>query len=266
MNADNDLDRLTRRQFLHECGLSLGKIALAGLLVAAASRAAPGDSRRESPRPARLAGPTDPLAPRKPHFAAKAKRVIHLFMAGAPSQLDLFDHKPELAKLEGKPLAALGDRRPALRLHPSRRRRAGAALQVRQARPDAARRSPRCCRTWPTVVDDICLVKSMHTDQFNHAPAQIFFNTGFAQPGRPSLGSWVIYGLGCETQRSAGLRGDVHRQRHQRRLGQLVERLPADRLHRRPPAQPGRSDPERLQPAGRRCASCSATRSTWSGR
>ena len=83
------------------------------------------------------------------------------------------------------------------------------------------------------------IVKSVHTDQFNHAPAQIFFNTGFSQPGRPSLGSWVIYGLGSETQRPARVRRHVHRQRHQRRLGQLVERLPAHHLHRRSPAQQG---------------------------
>ena len=83
---------LTRRHFLHNCGVGLGKIAFAGLLTEALSTGA------------RAVSAANPLAPRKPHFAAKAKRVIHLFMAGAPSQLDLFDYKPELAKLEGKPL------------------------------------------------------------------------------------------------------------------------------------------------------------------
>ena len=111
-------------------------------------------------------------------------------MAGAPSQLDLFDYKPELAKLEGKPLPpeVIGGQRYAF------------------IRPDAAVLGPRfkfakhgqcgaeLSEMLPhlaKVVDDICLVKSVHTDQFNHAPAQIFFNTGFSQPGRPSLGSWV---------------------------------------------------------------------------
>src|SRR6185437_15024503 len=84
--------QVTRRHFLHECGVGLGKIALAGLLTEALSAGAHGVSTAHS------------LIPRQPHFPAKAKRVIHLFMAGAPSQLDLFDYKPELAKLEGKPL------------------------------------------------------------------------------------------------------------------------------------------------------------------
>ena len=174
------LERVTRRHFFRECGVGLGKIALASLL---------------SPL-ARAAGP---LAPRQPHFPPKAKRVIHLFMAGAPSQLDLFDYKPELAKLEGKPLppSVIGGQRYAF------------------IRPDAAVLGPRfkfarhgqsgaeIAEVLPHlagIADDICLIKSVKTDQFNHAPAQIFFNTGFSQPGRPSLGSWVLYGLGAETQ------------------------------------------------------------------
>ena len=171
---------VTRRHFLRDCGVGLGKIALASLL---------------SPL-ARAAGP---LAPRQPHFPPKAKRVIHLFMAGAPSQLDLFDYKPELAKLEGKPLppSVIGGQRYAF------------------IRPDAAVLGPRfkfarhgqsgaeIAEVLPHlagIADDICLIKSVKTDQFNHAPAQIFFNTGFGQPGRPSLGSWVTYGLGSESQ------------------------------------------------------------------
>nr|WP_237705480.1 DUF1501 domain-containing protein [Chthoniobacter flavus] len=120
-------------------------------------------------------------------------------MAGAPSQLDLFDYKPELAKLEGKPLppSVIGGQRYAF------------------IRPDAAVLGPQFqfarhgqCGTelsevlphLAEIVDDICLVKSVHTDQFNHAPAQLFFQTGFQQPGRPCLGSWALYGLGSETQ------------------------------------------------------------------
>ncbi len=174
--------QITRRHFFRDCGVGVGKIALAGLLTDALSTRSP-------------AAPVDPLAPRRPHFAPKATRVIHLFMAGAPSQLDLFDYKPQLAKLEGKPLP------------PSVIRGQRYAF----IRPDAAVLGPRfkfakhgkcgaeISEILPhlaKVVDDICLVKSVHTDQFNHAPAQIFFNTGFAQPGRPSLGSWVLYGLG----------------------------------------------------------------------
>jgi hypothetical protein len=180
---------VTRRHFFQECGIGVGKIALAGLLTNAfASRPS-----------AALGTAADPLAPRRPHFAPKAKRVIHLFMAGAPSQLDLFDYKPQLAQLEGKPLppSVIGGQRYAF------------------IRPDAAVLGPRfkfakhgqcgaeLSEMLPhlaKVVDDVCLVKSVHTDQFNHAPAQIFFNTGFAQPGRPSLGSWVLYGLGSMTR------------------------------------------------------------------
>jgi uncharacterized protein (DUF1501 family) len=120
-------------------------------------------------------------------------------MAGAPSQLDLFDYKPELAKLEGKPLppSVIGGQRYAF-IRPdaavlgpqfkfARHGQSGAELS--EMLPHLAK-----------IVDDICLIKSVTTDQFNHAPAQIFFNTGFQQPGRPCLGSWALYGLGAETQ------------------------------------------------------------------
>jgi len=181
---------VTRRHFFRECGVGVGKIALASIL--AESMAKPASASTSSPAP-------DPLRPRAAHFPAKAKRVIHLFMAGAPSQLDLFDHKPELAKLEGKPLppSVIGGQRYAF------------------IRPDAAVLGPRfkfsrhgqsgveLAEILPhlaDIVDDVCFVKSVHTDQFNHAPAQILFNTGFQQPGRPSLGSWLLYGLGAETR------------------------------------------------------------------
>ena len=186
MNPISSL-RIARRHFLQECGVGLGKIALASLLTDAFSSGAEASASR------------NPLAPRAPHFPAKAKRVIHLFMAGAPSQLDLFDFKPELQKLEGKPLppSVIGGQRYAF------------------IRPDAAVMGPRfrfaehgqsgahISEALPHIAgiaDEICLVKSVKTDQFNHAPAQLFFNTGFSQPGRPCLGSWALYGLGAETQ------------------------------------------------------------------
>lgn len=184
--SNRDPGQRTRRWFLNQCGVGLGKIALASLLTDAVSGRAD-------------AGVSNAFALREPHFTPKAKSVIHLFMAGAPSQLDLFDYKPELAKLEGKPLppSVIGSQRYAF------------------IRPDAAVLGPQykfarhgqsgteLSEMLPhlaEVVDDICLIKSMHTDQFNHAPAQIFFNTGFAQPGRPSIGSWVTYGLGSEAR------------------------------------------------------------------
>jgi len=186
LELDRNPVQRTRRWFLNRCGVGLGKIALAGLLTDTLSGGAG-------------ASTSNAFSLREPHFAPKAKSVIHLFMAGAPSQLDLFDHKPELAKLEGKPLppSVVGSQRYAF------------------IRPDAAVLGPQyqfarhgqsgteLSEMLPhlaEVVDDICLIKSMHTDQFNHAPAQIFFNTGFTQPGRPSIGSWVTYGLGSEAR------------------------------------------------------------------
>ena len=172
----------SRRWFLRECGVGLGKIGLASLLTDAfAPRAAAGS----------------PLQPA--HFPGRAKAVIHLFMAGAPSQLELFDPKPELAKIDGKslPPSVIGSQRYAF------------------IRSDAAVMAPRFkfarhgqsgtpfSEVLPhtaSIADEICRLGAVHTDQFNHAPAQLLFNTGFSQPGRPSLGSWVIYGLGAEAR------------------------------------------------------------------
>jgi len=169
----------TRRHFLAECGVGLGKIALASLLAGETARA-------QDRTPA-------------PHFKGKAKAVIHLFMSGAPSHLDLFDYKPKLKELEGKPLppSVIGTQRFAFirsdagvlapRFKFARHGQCGAELS--EMLPHLAK-----------VVDDLCLIRSVKTDQFNHAPAQIFFNTGFSQPGRPSMGSWVTYGLGSESR------------------------------------------------------------------
>ncbi|MFQ5734970.1 MAG: DUF1501 domain-containing protein [Planctomycetaceae bacterium] len=180
---------VTRRHFLGESGVGLGRIALAGLLADSLT------GRAGAAAPAAR----NPMAPRRPHFPGKAKAVIHLFMAGAPSQLELFDHKPLLGKLEGKPLPPriIGDqryafiRRDAAVLGPRFRfaRHGNSGAELSEALPHLAK-----------VADDISILKAVHTDQFNHAPAQIMFNTGFAQPGRPSIGSWVVYGLGSETQ------------------------------------------------------------------
>jgi hypothetical protein len=183
-----ELRQVTRRHFFGECGVGVGKIALASLLSGAFGR----------PASAAAASSANPLAARPPHFPAKAKAVIHLFMAGAPSQLDLFDYKPKLAQLEGKPIPpeVIGGQRYAFirpdaavlapRFKFSRHGQCGAELS--EALPHLA-----------GVVDDIAIVRSCRTDQFNHAPAQIFLNTGFSQPGRPSMGSWALYGLGAET-------------------------------------------------------------------
>ncbi len=178
MNTSN----ITRRHFFQDCAVGTGKIALASLLAESACGTARGANAASAP-----------------HVRPKAKAVIHLFMAGAPSQLEMFDAKPMLTKYEGKPLppSVIGGQRYAF------------------IRPDAAVLGPRfkfakhgqcgaeLSEVLPhlaTVVDELAIVKSCRTTQFNHAPAQIFMNTGFAQPGRPSMGSWVTYGLGAETR------------------------------------------------------------------
>src|SRR5262245_14095370 len=174
---------LTRRWFFQQCGIGLGAIALGQLLRQTAYAAPIG---------------TNPLAPKKPQFAAKAKRVIYLFMAGAPSHLELFDYKPELAKWDGKlPPADLLKGYRAAFISPSATllgpkfkfaKYGQSGMELSELLPHLAE-----------VADDIAIVKSMHTDAFNHAPGQIFMNTGSVQFGRPSFGSWVTYGLGCES-------------------------------------------------------------------
>ncbi len=180
-----------RRHFFKECGVGLGKIALASLLTDALSSAGASAQGHQA------AGVANMLAPKKPHFPAKAKRVIYLFMAGAPSQLDLFDFKPDLVKYEGKPIppSVIGGQRYAFI------RSDAAVLGPRFKFAKYGKCGAELSEMLPhlaEVVDDLCLIKSVHTDQFNHAPAQILLNTGFGQPGRPSMGSWVTYGLGSE--------------------------------------------------------------------
>ena len=179
----------TRRTFLKRTGLGFGGIALNQLLAQSL-----------------LGASTSPVAaggvsarPSLPHFAPRAKRVIYLHMVGAPSQLDLFDHKPELRKFDGQPCPEefiKGKRFAFLRGHPNiaasqfafqRHGRSGA--EISELLPHLAK-----------VADDITLVKTVHTDEFNHAPAQLFLHTGFGRNGRPSFGSWVTYGLGSENQ------------------------------------------------------------------
>ncbi len=184
---------VTRRQLFADCGVGLGKIALASLLASQGAPAARASAAISS----------DPLAVRPASTTPRAKSVIFLFMAGAPSQLDLFDHKPQLVKLEGQPIppSVIGDQRYAF------------------IRPDAAVLAPRfpfarhgqsgatlssMLPHLSKVVDELTFIKSMTTDQFNHAPAQIFMNCGSPLPGRPGMGSWVLYGLGSESKELPG--------------------------------------------------------------
>lgn len=180
-----DPNLITRRWFFQQCGVGLGAIAL-GTLFRENGWASP-------------VSPTNPLTPKQPHFPAKARRVIFLFQAGAPSHLELFDHKPELARWNGKtpPADLVKDYRAAF-INPdasllgpkfkfARHGQSGAELS--ELLPHLA-----------GIVDDIAIVKSMHTDAFNHAPGQILMSTGSQQFGRPSMGAWATYGLGSESQ------------------------------------------------------------------
>jgi hypothetical protein len=187
MDLPNEyLRTITRRHFFRNCGVGLGTMGLASLLNENLFAAVP-------------AAPANPLAPKTPHFPAKAKRVIYLHMAGSPSQLDLFDYKPKLQELNGEPCpeSLIKKERfafikgiPKMLGTPHKFEKHGqAGTELSQLLPQLA-----------TVVDDIAVVKSMHTDQFNHAPAQLFLHTGAARQGRPSMGAWLTYGLGSESQ------------------------------------------------------------------
>ena len=147
------------------------------------------------------AGVTDdvanPMMPRKPHFPAKAKNVIFLFMAGGPSQLEMFEHKPELTKLSGKPIpkSFIEGKRFAFMNSSHRINLLGSKQNFKQYGDGGTWVSDLLPWT-AKIVDDICLVKTCKTELFNHAPAKLFMNTGSGQFGRPSMGSWVTYGLG----------------------------------------------------------------------
>jgi hypothetical protein len=188
----------TRRHFFAQCGVGLGSMALATLFGQPAMATAPG---AQSDRAA------SPLAARPGHLPARARSVIYLFMAGGPSQLELFDYKPELIRYTGQPIpdSFIKGRRFAFmdiftKEHPkllgtSRRfaRHGKSGAWVSECLPHLA-----------TVVDDLTFVRSVATDVFNHAPAKLFANTGSSQFGRPSMGAWVTYGLGSESDRLPG--------------------------------------------------------------
>lgn len=176
---------MTRRHFLQDSALGLGGIALAAML-----------QREGSAAPQSAA---DPMAVKPPHYAAKAKRVIYLHMTGSPPHLDLFDYKPELVRLDGRecPQEFLAGKRfaftsdtPKLLGTPRSFAQYGeGGLWMSDAIPNLHR-----------VADELCVIKSMNTDQFNHAPAELLVYTGSPRSGRPSMGAWVTYGLGSENQ------------------------------------------------------------------
>lgn len=190
MNSIEQLQHITRRHFLGKGAHGLGALALGSLLKDA----------RASTSPAPIA---NPLAPRMPHYAGKAKRVIYLHLTGSPPHLDLYDYKPELVKRTGQdcPDAFLKGKRfaftsgvPKLLGTPRTFQRHGeGGIWLSDAIPHLH-----------TVADELCVIRSMTTDQFNHAPAELLVYTGSPRPGRPAMGSWVTYGLGTENQNLPG--------------------------------------------------------------
>src|SRR5580765_1627799 len=178
------LREITRRHFFKQSGFGIGGVALSTLL----------NDRLFAQQP------DTPFTARAPHFAPKAKQIIYLFMAGAPTQLDLFDNKPALQKFDGQEIPAefvpKGERfafikgTPRLLGSPFTFKRYGqSGAELSELLPELA-----------TIADDIAIVRSVHTTQFNHAPGQIFMNTGSQVFGRPSIGSWLTYGLGSESK------------------------------------------------------------------
>jgi hypothetical protein len=190
MNDPRALIQTTRRHFFRDCGVGVGAFALASLLNE-------GDARAGTP------GRAEPFGPKPGHIPAKARSVIYLFMAGGPSQLELFDFKPRLQQYSGQPIpdSFIKGRRFAFMdsftknvpklLGTSRKfaRHGGSGAWVSELLPHFA-----------GVVDEVALVRTVATDVFNHAPAKLFVNTGSTQFGRPSIGSWVTYGIGSESR------------------------------------------------------------------
>ncbi len=188
-----DLRFLTRRQFFSRCALGLGGIALASLL------------KDQSAYGATSGAALNPMAVKPTHFLAKAKNIIYLFMAGGPSQLELFDYKPRLNELNGQPIpqSFIEGKRFAFMDSSHGTKLLGTRRQFKRHGQSGAWVSEMFPHT-ATIVDDVSFVKSCATDLFNHAPAKLFMNTGSGQFGRPSMGSWVTYGIGSESDNLPG--------------------------------------------------------------
>jgi Protein of unknown function (DUF1501) len=188
----------TRRLFLKECAFGLGSLAFANLLSGC------GDSAQKGPLSiSALFDPSQPLAPKAPPFVGKAKSVIYLHMAGAPSQLELFDYKPELMKMDGQDCPQSfweGKKFAFIRGVPKMMGPQAAFKQHGQSGAWISENMPHLA----TVADEITFLKAVSTDQFNHAPAQLMMHTGSARLGRPSMGAWVTYGLGSENNNLPG--------------------------------------------------------------
>jgi hypothetical protein len=190
-HIDDSANDITRRWFLGGCALSLGSMAFASLL-AREGRAQTSGARGRGTAPSASG---DPLALKPPHFTPRAKRIIYLHMAGAPSQLDLFDPKPKLAELDRQPIPesfTKGERFAFIKGTP----KILASPYKFAKHGESGHEFSELTPNFAAISDDLAMVRSMHTTQFNHAPAQIFMSSGHSLVGRPSFGSWLSYGLG----------------------------------------------------------------------
>lgn len=189
MNINSARFGLTRRESLHRMGTGMGMLGLAGILAQ--------DGSLVNAAPKKPAS-GNPLAPKPSHFAPKAKHIIHLFMNGGPSQVDTFDPKPALKKYNGQrpPAANLKTERKTggLLMSPFQFRKYGeSGIEVSDLFPNVGE-----------CIDDICVIRSMHTNIPNHEPSLLMMNSGETQPTRPAMGSWLLYGLGTENQNLPG--------------------------------------------------------------
>ena len=177
----------TRRHFFSNAGLSIGTLGLASLMAGGDLRAAEHSDRK-----------TNPLAPQNPHFNAKAKRVIYLFMAGGPSQLELFDYKPKLQEMDGKVIPESYVEGKNFAFLKKDAQLLGTKRKF-QKWGDSGQEMSELLPHLGELADKITIIRSMKTDVFNHGPAKLFMNTGFQRFGRPSMGAWVTYGIGSES-------------------------------------------------------------------
>lgn len=188
---DERLRHQTRRHFLKESRIGLGAIALSSMLA------------KDAPAGTTAKAVANPLHLKPPHFAPKAKRVIYLHLTGSPPHLDLFDYKPELVKrdgqlcpdefIKGKRFAFTAGTPKLLGTPRTFTRHGGNGTWMSDAIPHLQ-----------TVADELCVIRSMNTDQFNHAPAELLIYTGSPRSGRPAMGAWVTYGLGTENENLPG--------------------------------------------------------------
>lgn len=186
----------TRRHFFHDCAVGLGKMALASLVSGGGQRALASEGKL-----------TNPLAPKPTHFPAKAKSVIYLFMAGGPSQFELFEHKPKLQENDGQPIPDSFIKGKRFAFMDTFAKETPKVLGTKRRFTRHGKAGvwiSECLPHLPAVVDDLTFLRAVSTEVFNHAPAKIFLNTGVAQFGRPSMGAWVTYGIGSESQNLPG--------------------------------------------------------------